>query len=217
MKQVRWVLCWLLVVCFSLLNVQAKADDLADLAEKIALDLTKLSELKGILSDMKTGYDVLTKGYNTIKDISEGNFNLHDAFLSGLLKVSPLVTKYYKVGEIIQMESTMLSEYTAGLKRCRGSGVFSAGELTYLQNVFDNVFGGTLDRLDQLLMVITSGKLRMSDEERLKSIDAIHADVNNRLTFVRSFNEDNATLTLQRVKEMMNLELLRAQMALPAQ
>ena len=36
------------------------------------------------LKDMKEGYEIVSKGYSTIRDISKGSFNLHEAFLDGL-------------------------------------------------------------------------------------------------------------------------------------
>ena len=45
--------------------------------EELALDIEKLAQFKQILSDMKKGYTILSGGYNTIKNLSQGNFNLH--------------------------------------------------------------------------------------------------------------------------------------------
>ncbi len=59
-------------MCLSL-KVSAQADELAELA----LDIEKLAQFKQILSDLKKGYEILFGGYNTIKNISKGNFELH--------------------------------------------------------------------------------------------------------------------------------------------
>jgi hypothetical protein len=77
------ILFILSVCCF----IPAKAQT-SDLTQLI-LDIEKLTQLKGILSDMKTGYTIIDGGYNQVKSISQGNFNLHSTFLNGLLAVSP--------------------------------------------------------------------------------------------------------------------------------
>jgi len=39
--------------------------------------------------------------------------------------------------------------------------------------------------LDELAMVITAGKLRMSDDERLQAIDRIYASIEDQFSFLR--------------------------------
>jgi len=70
-------------------------------AQQLILNIEKLAQLKKILSNMKKGYEIVSSGYNGIKDISKGNFNLHDAFLNALLQVNPTVRKYKRVADII--------------------------------------------------------------------------------------------------------------------
>src|SRR5436189_6131399 len=70
-------------------------------AQQLLLNWEKLTQLKKILDDMYKGYEIVSKGYNTIKNLSQGNFNLHQIFLDGLMQVSPIVKKYKKVADII--------------------------------------------------------------------------------------------------------------------
>jgi hypothetical protein len=54
--------------------------------QQLLLNVEKLAQLKKILSNMKTGYQIVSGGYNTIKDISKGNFNLHQTSTEELEK-----------------------------------------------------------------------------------------------------------------------------------
>jgi hypothetical protein len=58
--------------------------DQSDEAQQLLLYIEKLAQLKNILNDMYRGYQIVSKGYNTNKDISKGNFNLHNVFLKRL-------------------------------------------------------------------------------------------------------------------------------------
>ncbi|WP_236937576.1 hypothetical protein [Flavobacterium coralii] len=69
--------------------------------KQLALNIEKLAQFRAILKDMKEGYEILSKGYNTVKDLTQGNFDLHKTFLDALLQVSPAVRNYKRVGEII--------------------------------------------------------------------------------------------------------------------
>ena len=178
-------------------------------AKQLMLNVEKLAQLKLMLSHMKKGYDILHKGYTSIKNISEGNFNLHRDFLDGLLQVSPAVRKYAKVADIIHFQVKTVKECKAALAEFKGSKQFSLAEIEYMANVYANLLGESLKKLDELMMVLTAGKLRMSDDERLKAIDGIHAEVMEQYGFLNEFNDGTAILSLQREKEKMDIDLMR--------
>jgi len=178
-------------------------------AKELLLNVEKLAQLKLMLSHMKTGYQILEKGYTSIKNISQGNFNLHRDFLDGLLQVSPAVKKYSKVADIIRVQLKLVKEAKDALAEFRGSRQFTVAEIEYLGNVYANLLKESLKMLDELAMVVTAGKLRMSDDERLQAIDRIHDEVLEQYTFLNEFNNGTAILSLQREKEQMDIDLMR--------
>ncbi|RYY52563.1 MAG: TerB family tellurite resistance protein [Chitinophagaceae bacterium] len=165
-----------------------------------------MSQMKNILSDMKKGYQVVSGGYNAIRNISEGNFSLHEVFLDGLMLVSPEIKKYRRVSDIITYQKHIISEYKAAFRRFGASGNFNLNELDYLGRVYKKLFDQSVDNLDELAMVITSAKLRMSDDERLRAIDRIFSDVEDKLVFLRDFNSKASSLSLAREKERSDLK-----------
>jgi hypothetical protein len=169
--------------------------------QQLLLDIDKLTQFKAILSDMQGGYTILTQGYGAVKDISQGNFNLHSAFLNSLMAVSPEVRKYGRIADIIANQASIVSEYKAAWKQASASGHFSAQELLYINGVFTSLLNQSVDNLTNLANVITAGNLRMSDAERLQAIDGIYSDTQNKLVFLRDFNNKVAILALQRQKE----------------
>ena len=169
--------------------------------QQLLLDVEKLSQLKQMLADLKKGYEIVYRGYTTIKDISEGNFRLHDAFLDGLLQVHPAVKSYKKVTEIVSLQLRIVSEYKSACKRFRESGQFSAAELDYIGKVYASLFDRCVRNVEALAWIITPGILRMSDDERLKEVDGIYEDMLDKLTFLRHFNKQSAVLSLQRTRE----------------
>jgi hypothetical protein len=181
------------------------AQSLAQDVEQLALDYQKLSQLKKILSDMYTAYTVVSKGYNDIKGIAQGNFNLHQAFLDALLAVSPVVRDYVKVANIINNEAELVKEYKAAAKYFSSTGRFSSAELDYVNTMYGNLLNGSLRNLDELAMVITAGQMRMSDAERLAAIDRIDRDMTDKLTFLRTFNNSGAIQAGQRGVEQNDI------------
>lgn len=173
--------------------------------QQLLLNYEKLNQLKNILRDMKKGYQVVSNGYSTIKNISEGNFNLHDTFISGLMTVSPAIKKYKRVADIIRYQKNIVNEYKNAFTRFKSNGSFNPDEIEYLGKVYHNLFNQSLRSLDELASVITSSKLSMSDDERLASIDRIFADTEEKLQFLRHFNKNASILALQRDKEKRDI------------
>jgi len=193
----------LLILVFTV-NISARAQ--SQEAQQLLLNVEKLSQLKNILADMKKGYQVISGGYNAIKNISQGNFSLHEVFLDGLMLVSPEVKKYRRVADIVSYQKNIVSEYKSALKEFNASDTFNPKELGYLGRVYKQLFDQSIDNLDELVMIITSSKLRMSDSERLEAIDRIFLDVHDKLVFLRDFNSKAMSLSLARERQKAELK-----------
>lgn len=196
------------IALFSLLSANkamAQTDEIAQLL----LNVEKLAQFKQILSDMKKGYEILNGGYNTIKDLSQGNFSLHKTFLDALMEVSPTVKKYKRVADIINYQVILVKEYKSAFNRFKQDNNFNQQELVYLSRVYENLFKQSLNNLDNLANIITANKLRMSDDERLDAIDKIFADMQDKLLFLRYFNNNTTVLAVQRAKERNDANTMR--------
>ena len=181
----------------------------SDEAQQLLLNWEKLTQFKVILRDMKNGYQILQKGYDSIRNISQGSFSLHRTFLDGLLEVSPLVKKYKKVAEIIEYEMRILKEYKAAMEQFKEDKQFTLAEIDVISKVYSNLLKATLKNIELLTMVITSGELRMSDGERLDAINKIYSNIVDQYTFLNEFNNNTAILSIQREKEKMDIDLMR--------
>ena len=177
--------------------------------QQLILDIEKLTQLKGILSDMKTGYQIYQQGYGTISNLSKGNFDLHNVFITGLLSVSPAVKNYGRIAEILANEASLISEYKRESSLFQQSGSFSVSELSYISDVYTRLVSETLDNVEELTNIITANKLRMSDAERLKAIDRLYATSSDKLQFLRSFNNQGVALSLQRSKDAADTQTLK--------
>ncbi len=198
-----------LVFCLMLFGACFRADAQEQEIEQLLLNVEKLSQFKSILSDMKKGYTVLTIGYNAVKDISHGNFSLHEAFLDGLMLVNPEVRKYKRVADIINYQKDMVTEYKSAFNRFKSSGSFNLSETDYLGKVYKQLFDQSLANLDELANMVTSSKLRMSDDERLQAIDRIFADTQDKLLFLRNFNQQTSLLNIQRQREKAGIAVTK--------
>lgn len=178
----------------------SKAQSVADCIQQLVLDYQKLASLKNILGQMYTGYEVLTKGYTAVKDVAQGNFSLHEAFLDGLYIVSPTVRKYPRIADIINEQAALVSEYKSSAGLFSQNKSFNPDEITYMMNIYNNLISSSLKNLDALSMIITDSQLRMSDAERLAAIDRIYLESHNELSYLRRFNDEASKMAWQRAE-----------------
>jgi hypothetical protein len=176
-------------------------------AQQLLLDVEKLAQFKQILSDLKKGYDIISSGYEAIKNISEGNFNLHQNFLNNLLQVSPAVQSYQRIADIISYQLRIVKEYKAAFNQFKTDKNFTVDEIDYVGKVYSHLLNASLKSLDDLITVITAGKLRMSDEERIKAIDHVWSDIGEQYSFLKDFNTSTAMLSEARQKEQEDVDL----------
>jgi hypothetical protein len=198
-----WIILVMLIGTVNLTRAQSTE------IQQLLLNYEKLTQLKNILSDMKKGYTIVSKGYTTIKDISQGNFNLHEAFIDGLMVVNPAIKKYKRVADIISYQKSIVKEYKSAFVRFKQSGNFSPEEIDYLGKVYGQLFNKSVQNLDELATVVTSSKLSMSDDERLQTIDRIFADTEDKLQFLRDFNTKANILAIQRSREKQDVARIR--------
>lgn len=176
--------------------------------QQLLLDIEKLTQMKSILSDMKTGYQIYEQGYGSISSLSKGNFNLHQTYLNGLLAISPAVKNYARIADILTMQASLISEYKRKQALFRQSGSFSTSELSYMSDVYTRLVSQTLDYAEELADILMTGKLRMSDADRIKAIDRIYSGSSERLQFLRSFNNQGVSLSLQRSHDSADTQVL---------
>lgn len=194
-----------LVIFILLLGIMSNLSAQTEEAQQLLLNVEKLAQLKQILHNMKKGYQIVSTGYSGIRNISQGNFDLHKTFLDGLLAVNPQVRNYRKVHDIIHYQLLLVKEYRYAYNRFRQDDNFTLQEVAYLNQVYTNLLNQSLKNLDALATVITAKRMRMSDDERLKAIDSIFLDVQDKLVFLKQFNRSTTLLTIQRTKEQKDL------------
>lgn len=198
-----------IILFFLLCSMSFQSKAQAAEIQQLLLNLEKLAQFKKILQNMYDGFKLISNGYNAVKDISEGNFKLHKVFLDGLSDVSPAVKKYKRIADIIDYQMRIVNDSKKVLQQFRSDKQFNTTELNYLATVYDNLIRQTLKHVEELLLVVTAGKLRMSDDERLAAIDRIFVSVESQYSFVREFSNSTKLLSLQRKSEQQQIDRMR--------
>ncbi|RKR80683.1 hypothetical protein BDD43_0815 [Mucilaginibacter gracilis] len=208
MKKI-WIFTIAILLAGLMNATDSKAQTIADAIQQLALDYQKLAGLKSTLQEMYKGYDMISKGYNSVKNISKGSFDLHDAFLNGLMVVSPTVRKYPRVKDIICDQTTLISEYKSAYGSFKQDKHITTDEISYMTDVYNSLISQSLENINELSLVMADNKLRMSDNERLQMIDHIYATGHEQLTFLRSFNAQAQSVALERATDNNDHEAVK--------
>lgn len=156
--------------------------------------LEQIAALKVYAGYLKKGYEIVDGGISTVRDITRGEFSLHNAFISSLKQVSPLISKDVRVAEIIALQIGILG----GFAEIKGSEYLSAEDLAYIRLVQGVVTLDCFNDLEELLLVVTSGRLEMKDDERLERLAKVYENMLGKSAFVRDFCGNVASLMRQR-------------------
>jgi hypothetical protein len=167
--------------------------------------LQQIAALQVHLSYIKKGYDIAKTGLTIIGNIKDGDLSLHRDFFNALKQVNPKIRNTAKVADIIALQVRIVKNARATIANIVATGRFTQAEIDYCKRVLDNLLTECFQNLDELLQVITSGELEMKDDERIKQIDRIYLDMQDKFSFCASFSEEATVLALQRIGEQVEI------------
>ncbi|WP_316831835.1 hypothetical protein [Pedobacter aquatilis] len=167
--------------------------------------LEQIAALEVYLNYGRQGYKLVGSGLETVRGITSGELGLHDAFFSGLKLVSPVVKGDSRVAEILLMQTDVV-RMIAGLRSAAG---LDAVQAAYLGSVCASVLGECYSDLEELLGIVVSGNVDLSDDERLLRLERLYHRSIDKKSFIGKFSADVGTLLRSKKIESDALENLR--------
>jgi len=168
---------------------------------QIKLYLQQIAANKVYIEYLQKGYKIVRGGLTTVGNIKNGHFKLDKDFFAALESINPKVRNYAKVAAIEQFNLEIISEFKTTIKNAQKSDGLHGNELAEVEKVFGNVTDGCLGIVDGLSMIITPSKLKMSDDERIRHIDELYSDMQDRHAFSKNYCTGINALLLQRGRE----------------
>ena len=191
---------------FSILaNAQTLAEWTQQKKTQIQYLLDQIAANKVSIDYLEKGYEIARTGLNTIQNIKKGDFNLHLDFFGSLEIVNPKIKTYTRVADIIAYQVRIVKNISTTIKNLKESGQFNTNELDYSKAVFENLLDECLKNVDELYLVITSDELQMTDDERIKRIDLLYTDMQDKYSLCQSFSKECSVLAMQRLSEQVEI------------
>lgn len=201
----------IMMVCFSAFGVKAqtfnewfkqKKTQIQYLAEQIAA-------LQVYSESLQKGYDITNTGLKFIHGVKKGDFDLHQLYFASLKKVNPQVKSYSKIADIILLQTEILNACNKQERSMKQSQEISEEEMNYVLKVFNNLLHGCGQIIDQLMAVLADGNFEMKDDERIKIIDELYDQMQDRYVFIQHFGNETNAVGIERMREQNDRTTLR--------
>lgn len=167
--------------------------------------LQQIAALKIYIGYAQKGYKVYRQGLGAIGSFTGGEFDLHNDHFASLEAVRPEIRGYSKVAVIIDMQQEIAEKYPRYIRMFDSSDFLSAEEQKYIRSVYGRLMADIESGTDRLASVTADGALKMTDDERIGTIDALYAETQEIFVFFRRFSEGAKALTLSREREQKEI------------
>ncbi|WP_316787848.1 conjugal transfer protein TraI [Pedobacter frigoris] len=127
--------------------------------------------------------------------------NLYQDYYQELAKVKSMITSYQRIREIIQKQAQLMEEYKHVWALLKKDERFTAKELDYMAGVYSGILAQSVENIDQISLVISAFATTMGDAKRLEIINAAADKVDENLTDLTRFSNQNMMLSLHRAKD----------------
>ncbi|UCS94346.1 hypothetical protein KZP23_04770 [Echinicola marina] len=132
--------------------------------------------LQSYMEVAKEGYQIVKTGWQTVEDITDGEFSLHRDFFARLDGISPVVSRYHGLSQVLEYQQYILYEVERGRTLFRGISL-KPGQRQALETYYREVLRQSLKILTQTENTVKPFFYRMEDAERLRIINQMHKDI----------------------------------------
>jgi hypothetical protein len=144
-----------------------------------------------------------------ISEWAEKQRKLYDEYYQELWKVKNAITNYKRVKEIMQRQIQLVKEYEHAYGLFKNDKHFSEKELAYMFQVYSGIIEESLKNIEQLTLVVNAFKTQMSDAARMEIIHDVAIRTEENIGDLRKFNNQNILLSLQRSKDLNDVQTVR--------
>jgi hypothetical protein len=219
MKKVRLILCVAFMVISSLQIRLYAQDPITAIVQQgikkviVAVDL-KIQRLQNQVIWLQNAQKVVENAMSKVRleeisDWVEKQRNLYRDYFDELWKVKDLVSYYHKVRDVTGRQILLVKEYKRAWNGIQQDNHFTPDEVAYMGKVYSGIMEESLKNLEQVILVIQSFSLQVTDAKRMELINAASDAMQQNYTDLKAFNNQNVQLSLQRAKDAQEIALVR--------
>lgn len=158
---------------------------------------------------LKTGYRITKDGLDQAHALKDGTFGLHSLYFNSLEQVNPLIRNSPKAKVIADLDQQIRQTLVVEFSWQHQQKMLTLAEMTYFKRVRNNLLDKCGQDMDELLQVLTQGKLQLSDAQRLQRLDKLYDSMKDKYAFTGSFAVKCRNLALGRKQNRQNNDQLK--------
>lgn len=167
--------------------------------------------LKMYAGYLEKGYEIAKDGLTVINDIKNGDFNVHNRYFQSLKQINIGVKDEKKLNAIFRLRGLIEVESASVRKVLRSDNSFPETDIIYAKKVIARLSELADADVDHLQVLMEKGGLEMKDDERWKRIEQVLEEMTDKYAFIRYFGNEVKTLVVQREREQVEVERLKAE------
>ncbi|MGI8583231.1 MAG: conjugal transfer protein TraI [Chitinophagaceae bacterium] len=144
-----------------------------------------------------------------IGDWVEKQRKLYADYFDELWKVKNTIATYQRVRDIIKRQVQMVKEYEKAYALSRQDKNFTQKEIIYMYQVYSGMLNESVKNLEQVQLVISAFVTQMSDAKRMEIINTASDNIEQNISDLRQFNQENIRTSLQRAKERNDIDVVK--------
>lgn len=161
------------------------------------------------LSALKGGYSIMHNGLDLAQELKGGTFGLHTRYFNSLEQVNPAVRQNPKAIAISDLYAQLNHDLNAEISWQKKQQLLKPNELAYLSTVSSNLLKLADRDLAALNDLLNSGKLQLTDEQRLNRLDKLFASMKDKAAFAASFTAKSRALAQNRQRAQTEKEQIQ--------
>ena len=161
----------------------------------------QIAALALFITQEEKGYGIKESGLANIGSITGNEYGLHQTYFGSLASVNPAVGEMAAVAEILALETGIVKGFGAAMGRWKGSGGLTAAEWTMLGQVYADLCTAGVEGVQALTDVMTTGRLTMTDDQRMERIMQIDRRMREQNVFAQQVAAEGDFLVMERQGE----------------
>jgi uncharacterized protein YfkK (UPF0435 family) len=178
-----------------------------------AIDL-KIQKAQNAIIDLQNAEkqlenDLSQTELGNIADWLQQQKDLYSEYFDELWKVKDVIGEFKAVTDIFDKQKQLINEYKHVYSLIQQDKNFSAREISYMYNVYTGIIDESAKSVDLISTLIQAFTVQMTDGERLKILNRCVSDVDKQISDLRTFSNQNITLSLQRAKDLNDVNTVK--------
>lgn len=172
--------------------------------------LQQIAALQLYENYLQKGYKITKDGTAAIGDIKNGDLLQHQNHFDSLKIVSSRIRNYHRIQDIIDLDKAILSSFTGVWSRLNANNTLTSVQLADYKQLYNSLTKKAATDMDELQLVITNGKVQMTDDQRISKIDNLYYNMQRIYGAVMQLNTQSLNLAAQRQREAKDRQSMRS-------